>query len=119
LEDIQIKAKVTPPLSDKSCLPSTHLVLWFGDLLETSLPPLLICEVLNMELPPHTKIAGVNFSHAGNIMLYVLASSPASLLAEHIGAIAITLGHVLGVIPVAFDLGEHLHYVKVPVPHYR
>ena len=112
----------TPPPSDKSAMPSNRLVLRFRDPLKTTLHPLLICEALNMELPRHTQVAGVNFSRGGNLVLHVLAPSSAGLLAEHSGVIARTLDRVLGVKPLAFDLGERWHHIvchQVPVPHHR
>ena len=74
--------------------------------------------MINRELPPQTKVAGVNFSHAGNIVLHTLAPTPASLLAEHSEVIAKALFGALGVEPMAFDIGEHWHHIvcnHVPV----
>jgi hypothetical protein len=115
------KPKIAPPSSDSSS-PSTRLVLRFHKPIKTPPHPSRICEALNEKLPPHTKVAGANFSRTGNLVLHALAPSMASLLAEHSNVIVRTLDRILGVKPLALDLGKRWHHIvchQVPIPHQK
>jgi hypothetical protein len=117
------KPRSHPPPPDKtSAPPATRLIVRLSGPLKRCPHPSQIRSAINKELPPQTRVAGANFSRAGNIVLHTLADTPASLLAEHSEVIAKTLFRELGVEPMSFDVGERWHHVvchQVPVPGNR
>jgi hypothetical protein len=74
------KPKLNTPSSQRNDNPpTTQLILHFCDLIPKDPHPFHIHETINKILPSHTRVAGVNYTCAHNIVLHALPCLPSTV----------------------------------------
>jgi hypothetical protein len=117
------RSRPPPPVSDTrtpALSPASRLILRYDTPPVKPPHPYEVRSALNEALPPNTRVAGVNYSRRGHVVLHARApSSAASLMAHKDTILKVVESQLrLGVEP-KLDLGERWHKVvchRVPIP---